>query len=51
MSTQAEEAFVKKCKLYFVLSLMADEFAHPMLMPLAKSIGVDDELTLVGFVG
>lgn len=50
MSTQAEEAFVKKCKLYFVMSL-ADEFAHPMLMPLAKSIGVDDELALVGFVG
>ena len=49
MSARAKKKFIKKCKLYFALSL-AEEFATPMLLTVAKMIGVDDELALVGLV-
>lgn len=49
MNEQRKKKFVKKCKLYFVMSL-TEEFVVPLKITLAKMIGINDEFKLVGLI-
>ena len=41
-----ENTFVRKCKMYFLMSFV-EEFTAPLKMTLAKMIGIDDDFPLV----
>jgi len=49
LSKKNKEQFVRKCKTYFLMSLV-EEFASSLVMSLAKMIEVENGLALVGLV-
>jgi len=49
MNERNKGKFVKKLKMYFLLSLVED-FCTPIVVSLGSMIGVEDELSLVGLV-
>jgi hypothetical protein len=49
MNERNKEMYVRKCKVYFIMSFVED-FAAPLKMSLAKMIGVDDDFALIGLV-
>lgn len=49
MNEQSKKKFVKKCTVFFLMSL-AEEFAVPLKISLAKMIGVDNDFKQVGLM-
>lgn len=46
MNERIKNTFVRKCKMYFLMSFV-EEFTAPLKMTLAKMIGIDDDFPLV----
>ena len=46
MNERNKNTFVRKCKMYFLMSFV-EEFTAPLKMTLAKMIGIDDDFPLV----
>ncbi len=46
MNERNKNTFVRKCKMYFFMSLV-EEFTAPLKMTMAKMIGIDDDFPLV----
>ncbi len=49
MTERDKNAFVRKCKVYFLMSFVED-FTAPLKKTLAKMIGIDDDFPLVGLM-
>ena len=49
MNQQSTNMFVRKCKIFFLMSL-AEDFVVPLKITLAKMIGVDDDFRRVGLM-
>lgn len=46
MNERNKNTFVRKCKMYFLMSFV-EEFTAPLKMTLVKMIGIDDDFPLV----